>query len=145
MAKAKGLTIKQKRFAEQFALDGNGTRAARVAGYRGNGNTLGVTAHENLRKPNVLSAINGELARVALEISPDRVRRRLDHISHEAEAAGQYGPAVRAEELLGKSIGMWIDLQLTGALSDDHVAALIGAARKRQAEPVDNRDTSDDD
>ena len=38
-----------------------------------------------------------------------RVQRRLDEISHEAQADGQYGPAVRAEELLGKSIGMWVD------------------------------------
>ena len=44
------------------------------------------------------------------------VQRRLDEISHEAQEAGQFGPAVRAEELLGRSIGMWIDrsLQLTG-------------------------------
>jgi hypothetical protein len=49
---------------------------------------------------------------------------------------------VRAEELLGKSIGMWIDrsLQLTGALSDSHVSALLELARRRQQEPIDLED-----
>ena len=47
-----------------------------------------------------------------------------------------------AEDLLGKSIGMWIDrsLQLSGQLNDSHVTALLELARKRQAEPVDLAD-----
>ena len=74
--------------------------------------------------------------------SRSRVQRRLDTISHNAEAAGQFSASVRAEELLGKSIGMFIDrsLQLTGQLNDSHVAALLELARKRQAEPVDLAD-----
>jgi len=145
MAKAKGLTLKQKRFAAEYAHHGNGAKAAKLAGYKGNGNALGVMAHENLRKPNVASAIDGELRQIERDFSPARVRRRLDQISHNAERDGQYGPAVRCEELIGKAAGMWIDLQLSGVLSGEHIAALIGTARKRQAEPVDNRDTSDDD
>ena len=45
----------------------------------------------------------------------------------------------RLGELLGKSIGMWIDhhLQISGQLNDSHVTALLALARKRQAEPVD--------
>ena len=72
----------------------------------------------------------------------ERVQRRLDTISHNAEAAGQFGPAVRAEELLGKSCGMWVDqsLQLQGVLNDTHIAALLEVARKRQAEPIDLAD-----
>jgi hypothetical protein len=68
-----------------------------------------------------------------------RVRRRLDEISHEAQAAGQFGAATRCEELLGRSIGMFIDrsLQLSGQLNDSHVSALLELARKRQAEPID--------
>jgi hypothetical protein len=56
--------------------------------------------------------------------------------------AGQFGPAVRAEELLGKSIGMWIDrrLELTGQMNDSNITALLELARKRQAEPVDLTD-----
>ena len=71
-----------------------------------------------------------------------RVQRRLDEISHEAQSAGQFGPAVSAEELLGRSVGMFIDrsLQLTGQLNDSHIAALLELARKRQAEPIDLAD-----
>ena len=56
--------------------------------------------------------------------------------------AGQLGPAIRAEELLGKSVGMWIDrsLQLSGKLNDSHITALLELARKRRAEPVDLAD-----
>ena len=67
------------------------------------------------------------------------MQRRLDEISHEAQAAGQYGPATRCEELLGRSIGMFIDrsLQLSGLLNDGHVTALLDLAKRRRAEPID--------
>jgi hypothetical protein len=70
------------------------------------------------------------------------VKRRLDEISHASQEAGQFGPAVRAEELLGRSIGMWIDrsLQLAGQLNDSHISALLELARKRQAEPIELAD-----
>ena len=81
-----------------------------------------------------------------LEVTPQRVQRRLDEIGRAAQEAGQFGPAVRAEELLGKIIGMWIDqsLQLTGQFNDSHVTALLELARKRQAEPVDLADDETD-
>ena len=139
MSRAK-LSIKQQRFVEQYVSLGNATQAARMAGYKPK--AARQMASENLSKPAIDLAVKAELARVALEITPDRVQRRLDTISHNAEAAGQFGPAVRAEELLGRSIGMWIDrsLQLIGQLNDSHVQALLEIARKRQAEPVDLAD-----
>jgi hypothetical protein len=140
------LSQKQLRFAREYAVHGNGTEAARQAGYsKSSNNNLGVQAHENLRKPNVVAQVNAEIAKIELKITPDRVQRRLDEISHEAQGAGQYGPAVRAEELLGKSIGMWIDqsIQLSGTLQGSHVAALLEVARKRQLEPIDLADDGD--
>ena len=79
-------------------------------------------------------------------MTPVRVQRRLHDISHAAQEAGQFGPAVRAEELLGRVIGMWIDrsLQLSGQLNDSHVTALLELARKRQAEPIDLADDEAD-
>jgi phage terminase small subunit len=143
MSRAK-LSIKQQRFVEQYVSLGNATQAARMAGYKPK--AARQMASENLSKPAIDLAVKAELARVALEITPDRVQRRLDTISHNAEAAGQFGPAVRAEELLGKSIGMWIDrsLQLTGQLNDAHLQALLEVARRRQAEPVDLADDRTD-
>jgi hypothetical protein len=129
-------------FAVQYAHLGNGVEAARRAGYKGSGNVLGVQAHHNLKHPKIASAIKQELAKIDVDVTPLRVKNRLHEISHAAQEAGQFGPAVRAEELLGKSVGMFIDrsLQLTGALSDSHITALLDIARRRQAEPIDLAD-----
>ena len=138
------LSLKQMRFVKEYAHLGNGSEAARRAGYK-LGPRIGQIAVENLQKPAVVAALKQELARIEADVSPQRVKNRLHEISHAAQDAGQFGPAVRAEELLGKSCGMWIDqsLQLSGQLKDEHIQALIELAKKRQAEPVDLADDDD--
>jgi hypothetical protein len=135
------LSRKQVKFVEQYAALGNASEAARRAGYK-LGNSIGQQGHENLKKPEIAAAIRRELAKSDVDVTPLRVRNRLHEISHAAQEAGQFGPAVRAEELLGKSIGMWIDrsLQLTGQLNDSHVTALLELAKRRRAEPIDLAD-----
>jgi hypothetical protein len=135
------LSRKQVKFVEQYAALGNASEAARRAGYK-LGNSIGQQGHENLKKPEIAAAIRRELAKSDVDVTPVRVQRRLHDISHAAQEVGQFGPAVRAEELLGKSIGMWIDrsLQLSGQLNDSHLTALLELARKRQAEPIDLAD-----
>ena len=135
------LSLKQMRFVKEYAALGNGSEAARRAGYKP-GPRIGQIAVENLQKPAVVSALKRELARIELQVTPERVQRRLDEISHEAQADGQYGPAVRAEELLGKSIGMWVDQSVNISVSSEHVQALLNQARQRQLEPIDNSDDS---
>ena len=135
------LSRKQVKFVEQYAALGNASEAARRAGYK-LGKSIGQQGHENLKKPEIAAAIRRELAKSDVDVTPVRVKNRLHEISHAAQEAGQFGPAVRAEELLGRSIGMWIDrsLQLTGQLNDSHVTALLELARRRQAEPIDLAD-----
>src|SRR5215475_15880762 len=120
MARAK-LSIRQQRFVQEYAHLGNAAEAARKDGYKPR--PAKEMGYENLTKPHVRAAVDREMQRIGAEFTADRVQRRLDTISHNAEAAGQFGPAVRAEELLGKSIGMWIDqsLQLSGDLNDSHI------------------------
>jgi hypothetical protein len=139
------LTRKQLKFVAEYAHLGNGTEAARRAGYNGSDNVLGVQAHHNLRHPKIASAIKQQLDKIGVEVTPVRVQRRLDEIGRAAQDAGQFGPAVRAEELLGKSIGMWVDqsLHLSGVLKDEHVRALLEVARQRQLQPVDLSDDQD--
>jgi hypothetical protein len=134
------LSIKQTRFIKEYIASGNGADAARKAGYAKA--SADVQAAQNLVKPRIKSALALEMARHEFKVTPLRVQQRLDEISHEAQSAGQFGPAVRAEELLGRSVGMFIDktLQLTGQLNDSHVTALLELARKRQAEPIDLAD-----
>lgn len=75
-------------------------------------------------------------------VTADRIQRRLGEIDRAAQDAGQFGPAVRAEQLLGKSVGMVINRSrpLSGKLNDGHVQSLLELARKRQAEPVEFED-----
>ena len=137
------LSLRQMRFVREYAALGNGSEAARRAGYSAKSDSsIAAQAYENLRKPHVASAVKTEIARIEAVVTPQRVQRRLDEIGRAAQEAGQFGPAVRAEELLGKSIGMWIDrsLALSGALNSEHVTALLELARKRQLEPIDNGD-----
>ncbi len=142
------LSIKQTRFIAEYAAGGNGAAAARKAGY--SPSSANVTAAQNLAKPSIKAALALEVARHELKVTPLRVQQRLDEISHEAQASGQFGPAVRAEELLGRSVGLFIDrsIALTGTMNDSHIAALLELARKRQAEPIDladDRKAEDDD
>jgi len=136
------LSRKQERFiAEYDAANGNATEAARRAGYK-NGSAISVQAHENLRKPKIRNEIARLDALIAARMTPNRVKRRLDEISHNSERAGQFGPAVRAEELIGKSLGMWVEqsINLQGQLKDEHIQALLEIARQRQAKPIDLAD-----
>ena len=137
------LTQKQIRFIREYAIHGNGTEAVRQAGYSTKRQRASrQQAHENLRLPEVKAEIERLSRGSPRNITPARVQRRLDEISHEAQADGQYGPAVRAEELLGKSIGMWVDQSVNINVSSEHVQALLNQARQRQLEPIDNSDDS---
>lgn len=51
-----GLTEKQQRFVEEYLIDFNATQAAIRAGY--SQKTAGAVGHENLRKPEIVSALN---------------------------------------------------------------------------------------
>lgn len=71
------------------------------------------------------------------------VMKRLLHLSEVAERDEQHGPAVRATELLGKELGMFIDRQLQKqtddifeTLGDDELRQLVkerAAALERKA------------
>ncbi len=48
-------------------------------------------------------------------ISRARVLQRLTHLGMQAEASEQWAPAIRAEELIGKELGMFKDnVQVSG-------------------------------
>ena len=54
----KKLTLKQTKYIKYyFECDGNGTEAARRAGYKGNDTTLCAMSTDNLRKPLIIAAI----------------------------------------------------------------------------------------
>ena len=138
------LSRKQEAFIREYdRSNGNGTQAARKAGYSASSDAvLAQQAYENLRKPEIRRRLAVLEAQNAVDYGPKRVKHRLHEISHASQAAGQFGPAVRSEELLGKAAGMWVEqsINLQGQLKDEHIQALLEIARQRQAKPIDLAD-----
>jgi phage terminase small subunit len=126
----RGLTLRQAKFAPEFvATNGNATEAAKRAGY--SGSWAHVAGHEALKMPKVVA----EIVRLTRkhEITSDRVLTRLDNLSTKAEEAGQIAAAVKAEELLGKSLGMWVERSMSVHvdMSAAHLEALRALSRRR--------------
>lgn len=107
-APAKGLTAKQRLFAEEYAVDFNGARAAKAAGYAQK--SAKETAYELLKKPEIQVLVEQAIknaARVA-GVSQVGVLKRWKAISDDNEKSN---PAVslRAAELMGKHLGMFTE------------------------------------
>lgn len=66
------LTPRQELFVEFYQQTGNATKAAEMAGYAGDQNTLSTIGYENLRKPNVIRA---------LELKKNDLRTRFEQES----------------------------------------------------------------
>ena len=125
-----GLTLKQASFAAEYiALHGNGTRAAIAAGYSEKG--ASVAAVRLLGKASVKKRIERLAKRH--EVTADRVLTRLDNLSVKAEENGNYPAAVRAEELLGKALGLWVDrsVSVNVDLNGSHIEAIRALASRR--------------
>ncbi len=75
--KRRGLTEKQRRFAEEYPIDLNGTQAAIRAGYSPNG--AEVAAHRLLRNANIAAQVEIALAERSerTELSQDWVITKL--------------------------------------------------------------------
>lgn len=102
-----GLTLKQNKFVDALIeTNGNGVKAAQAAGYNGSYSVLGVTAHDNLKKPKVKAAIE------------KRLKPLMDNneILEELSEIGRYKPKeytekgkLKALEMLGKYGGLFND------------------------------------
>lgn len=128
--KLEKLTLKQRTFAEEYVrTKGNGTQAAKNAGYAESG--AHVEASRALRKPKVAQVIEYLVRKH--EISADRVLTRLDNLSVKAEQAGQFGAAIAAERDIGKAIGMFVDrsLNVNVDVSAEHLKALQDRMQER--------------
>lgn len=106
---AKALNPKQQRFVAEYLKDLNATQAYIRAGYSEKGAAQG--AERLLRNVEVRAAIAEGQAKLAgkLEITAEKVLLDLEEVRKKALGEGQFAPAVRAIELCGKHIGMFID------------------------------------
>jgi len=118
------LTPKQAAFCREYLLDLNATAAAKRAGY--SEATAKQQASRLLTNVNVAERIT-ELRDAAAqrnEVTLDEVICMLRKSYEDAKAAKQHGPAVRAAELLGKTLGMFRDRVLVddmARLTDDQL------------------------
>lgn len=104
------LTDKQIRFCEEYLLDNNGTQAAIRAGFSAQSASQG--AANLLAKPHVrayLEQLRDEL-RETTKMSREKVVFMLLQAHADARDDKQRGAQVRAAELIGKSLGIFVDV-----------------------------------
>jgi phage terminase small subunit len=99
---------KQLRFIEEYCVDLNASAAARRAGYAGEANKVGprLARHPRIRAE-VLK--RQEALRRRTETSAEKVIEDLKRLAAQAEAREEFTAAIRAVELLGKHLGMFVD------------------------------------
>lgn len=119
----KKLTIKQKKFADEYIISGNASEAALKAGYKNE-----VSGRENLRKPTVKSYIDERMKQLEEEAIADQaeVLKYLTRVLRDEETEevlvniGNFEQEIqpikvsakdriKAAELLGKRYGSWTD------------------------------------
>ncbi|KKL66306.1 hypothetical protein LCGC14_2146260, partial [marine sediment metagenome] len=122
--KHRGCSAKEARFAREYVVDLEKREAAIRAGY--SKVTAASQASRLLTRVHVtdlIAKLQADLAgRIALTAEGVLNQLMLDH--KDAKAAGHHSAAVRATELLGKRLGLWIDRVRTEAelQSDDELA-----------------------
>ncbi len=129
--KTKLLTPQQLRFCQRFIESDNATEACIAAGY--SEKSAASQASRLLKNANVTVEITRrqEAAGKRAEIREDDIIRMLLDDRDGARAVKQYGPAVRAAELLGRKLGMFVDKRLVGEIrehTDEEIAAGLAKA-----------------
>ena len=99
MKKKDKLTLKQKKFADEYIISGNATQSAIKAGY--SKKTAGVIAVENLEKPNIKAYIDERLKEL-----DDKAIAKLEEVLQYLTAVmrGQSKSAVVVIEGLGEGL-----------------------------------------
>lgn len=132
------LTPKQQAFVDSYT--GNGTAAARAAGYAGNDATLAQVASENLKKPEVLAAIqvrNQVPAQVRAAVAQagavlTRAERQAFWSRVVADERAKLTDRLKASELLGRSEADFVErLQHEGKLT---LEQLVLASQRKPEE-----------
>jgi phage terminase small subunit len=103
------LNAKQQRFVDEYLIDLNATQAAIRAGY--SAKTASQGAAQLLANIKVRAAVDAAIAKRSgnLEITAEKVLRDLEASRLAAAKDGQHSAAIRASELQGKHVGMFVD------------------------------------
>lgn len=103
------LTVRQRRFVEEYLVDFNGAAAVDRAGY--NTKYANRLAHEMLKHPGIKAAIDLLTVERASEsvLKPDYVLNKLQRTVERAEAEGNHTAVLRGCEILARALGMFVE------------------------------------
>jgi len=120
------LAPKRERFVGEYLVDLNAAAAARRAGY--SQRTARAIGHELLTKPDIQAALTqaqqGRAER--MELTADGVVADLQRLGLAAEGKGFYSAAIRAVELQGKHLGMFVERQQVENLTRVRIVTVEG-------------------
>ena len=121
------LTPKQALFVSEYLKTGNGTEAARRAGYKGNDVTLCQVGKENLRKPLVAAAIKEKADKRSkrLELEEDFEMKTALELLKEAREQGEVKSANAVLQTLCKIRGKFIT-KLQVGMADNLYDDILG-------------------
>nr|DAK86599.1 MAG TPA: Terminase small subunit [Caudoviricetes sp.] len=133
MKKKDKLTLKQKKFADEYIISGNATQSAIKAGY--SKKTAGVIAVENLEKPNIKAYIDERLK----ELDDKAIAKQEEVLQYlTAVMRGQSKSAVVVIEGLGEGLSLARTINKTPDEKDRIKAAeLLGKRYGAFTEKVD--------
>ena len=112
------LNEKQKQFGREYMVDFDVSAAYTRAGY--SEKSAQSAGSRLLRDPRMKAYIEelGVEAAERADLTIDSVLKNLREDRKAAREAGQYGPAVRADELLGKYLAMFTDVNKNVVVDD---------------------------
>ena len=111
MQPRKDLTDNQEKFARSYVATGNIQESYRRAGYNINSKNVTKNAREIYENPKVqlrIAQLKEEAAK-KYELTTDEITHKLLKAYDAAMGESQYSAAIRAAELLGKHLGMFIE------------------------------------
>jgi phage terminase small subunit len=132
---SKALNPKQQRFVAEYLKDLNATQAAIRAGY--SKHTAQEQGSRLLSNAMVAAAVAKGQNKIAgkLEITAEKVLKDLETMRKAALKAKQFAPAIRAAELHGKHIGMFVErTEVSGSID---INGVLDNMRRRVREMRD--------
>lgn len=128
------LTERQRKFIDAYLgpAKGKGSKAARMAGYTGNPNTIGGTAHGLLKNPKIQAAMEERRNQVSEGMGVDELVALWSRIARDEGETTQN--RLRAAEYLGKMRGVFIEKSINAnvnvgnvqSLTDDQLLQIAG-------------------
>ena len=103
------LTVRQRRFVEEYLVDFNGAAAVTRAGY--NSKHPNRLAYELLHNPAVKAAIDQITLERASEatLKPEYVLKKLQRTIEKAEKENNHSAVLRGCEILARTLGMFVE------------------------------------